>query len=120
MDCDTCNVIDTRANVINPRSGIHPDCNVNPSKSNSAKLSFPLPDVLTSSSGLKLAHLNVRSIKSNANNTIDQLRVMLNAQNIDIFAVSETWLGHNVSDAEIAIDGYDRLGRWLLVELLCM
>ena len=55
---------------------------------------------------IAFAHLNVRSIKSNANNTIDQLQVMFDTQHIDVWAVSETWLNPNVGDAEITVDGY--------------
>jgi len=88
------------------------------SKSKRSERSEPtsFPTVLKSKSGLKLAHLNARSLKCNANNTIDQLRVLLMNRDIDIFAVSETWLSPEVSDTEIQIDGYslirnDRNGR---------
>lgn len=77
-----------------------------PPKALASTYSAVLPKVLTNVSGLKLAHLNVRSLKSIRNNTIDQVRSLLEGQSIDVFAVSETWLNSEVSDAEVSIDGY--------------
>jgi hypothetical protein len=52
--------------------------------------------------GLTIGHLNVRSLK----NKIDQIRLMLQDQPLDVFAVSETWLNTNISDSEVAIPNY--------------
>ncbi len=57
-------------------------------------------------SGLKLAHLNVRSLKSRKNHTIDQVAILVESENIDIFCISETWLSPEVADSEITVDGY--------------
>ena len=51
---------------------------------------------------LKMSHLNVRSLTPK----IDEIRNMINDQNIDILTVSETWLDESVFDYEIHIDGY--------------
>ncbi len=59
------------------------------------------------SRGLKVEHLNIRSIY----NKIDSLKLLLNEKPFDIFTISETWL-----NSEISIPGYtfsrnDRDGR---------
>ena len=57
---------------------------------------------LAKEKGLKLVHLNVRSIFKK----IDQLRVILATPSIEILAISETWL-HNAHPMEsIHINGY--------------
>ena len=64
------------------------------------------------SRGLKVAHLNIRSIY----NKIDSLKLLLNEKPFDIFTISETWLNSDITDGEISIPGYtfsrnDRNGR---------
>ena len=64
------------------------------------------------SRGLKVAHLNIRSI---ANKT-DSLKLLLKDKPFDILTISETWLNPNITDNEITIPGYtfarqDRDGR---------
>ena len=54
------------------------------------------------SRGLKVAHLNIRSIY----NKIDSLKLLLNEKPFDIFTISETWLNSDITDGEISIPGY--------------
>ena len=55
--------------------------------------------------GLKIAHLNVRSLTGK----IDSLRIFLKENPFDVLTLSETWLKANVSDSEIFIPGYTLL-----------
>ena len=52
--------------------------------------------------GLKLAHLNVRSLV----NKIDDVRSLVDKNPFDIFTVSESWLNSSISDCEISFSGY--------------
>ena len=53
--------------------------------------------------GLKIAHLNVRSI----NNKIDQIQLeLLQGQFFDILTFSESWLNDLFEDAEVQIPGF--------------
>ena len=52
--------------------------------------------------GLKIAHLNVRSLYPK----IDEIRVVVISLHLDVMCISETWLNESISDGEIAIDGY--------------
>ena len=66
----------------------------------------PLPASSTSmnlnGNGLKLAHLNVRSLR----NKIDLVRYLLFQNPFDIFAISESWLDCTISNTDMGIDGY--------------
>ena len=62
--------------------------------------------------GLKIAHLNVRSIL----NKMDDVRSLIHNKRFDIFAFSETWLNPSIKDSELNIPGYtlirhDRTGK---------
>ena len=53
--------------------------------------------------GLKIAHLNVRSIR----NKIDQIQFeLLQGQFFDILTISESWLNDTIDDAEVQIPGF--------------
>ena len=52
--------------------------------------------------GLKVAHLNVRSLAPK----IEHLRILLTEHKIDVFAISETWLHDDIDDSEMFIAGY--------------
>ncbi|CAB4012961.1 Hypothetical predicted protein [Paramuricea clavata] len=55
------------------------------------------------SRGLKIAHLNIRSLPSK----LDELVVgMTNSKSFDILTLSETWLNPDISEDEINISGY--------------
>ena len=54
------------------------------------------------SQGLKIAHLNIRSILGK----MDTLKISLNENPFDILTISETWLTSDISDDEIYIPGY--------------
>ena len=62
--------------------------------------------------GLRISHLNVRSIIYK----MDSIRLMLKDKPFDVFSVSETWLNSDIPDSELAIEGYsftrqDRIDR---------
>ncbi|CAB3982124.1 Hypothetical predicted protein [Paramuricea clavata] len=63
---------------------------------------------------LRIAHLNVRSIKNR--NHLIQVRELMKEKNYDILALSESWLNSTVTNAEVEIEGFkltrlDRLGK---------
>lgn len=53
--------------------------------------------------GLKIAHLNIRSLK----HKIDQLRILLHDNALDVLAISESHLTDDVHKSQIEIDNYD-------------
>ena len=52
--------------------------------------------------GLRIAHLNINRLL----NKLDGIRDLLSDYNLDILALSETWLTRDISDDEINISGY--------------
>ena len=66
----------------------------------------------TRSRGLKIAHLNVRSLMPK----LESLKILLENKPFDVFTVSGTWLKTSILDNEIHLPGYscvrsDRLGK---------
>ena len=59
------------------------------------------------SKGFKIAHLNVCSLR----HKVDDVRILLNENDIDILCLTETWLDKNINDGDIRIDGY-KLSRF--------
>jgi hypothetical protein len=59
---------------------------------------------------LKLFHLNAQSLKNRDH--LIQIRVI--AQNVDILAISESWLNSSISNAEIEIQDYEVAALWTL------
>lgn len=59
-------------------------------------------DNISNHKGFKVTHINIRSIK----NKIDEMRVLLEQQQIDIMTISETWLTDNMENSCISIDNY--------------
>ena len=57
--------------------------------------------------GLKIAHLNIRSLR----NKTDSLRLELRNNSIDVLTLSETWLNSTIQDAEIQLPGYTCVRR---------
>ena len=57
---------------------------------------------LIAAKGLKLVHLNVRSLVKK----IDQLRLLLSDPRIEVLTLSETWLRHFHADSSLDIAGY--------------
>lgn len=55
-------------------------------------------------SGLKILHLNIRSLRNSAH--LLQLRELTNNRKFDIITISETWLNTTVTSGEVGIDGY--------------
>ena len=64
---------------------------------------------LKNEKGFKIVHINIRSLLKK----IDQLRLILEASNIDIFTISESWLHSKIDTGLIQIEGYNayRLDR---------
>ena len=54
---------------------------------------------------VKIAHLNVRSLKQRDH--FIQVKDTVQTNDFDVFTISETWLNCSVSDLEIEIPGYD-------------
>ena len=74
----------------------------------------PKPPSDMQRSKLRIAHLNVRSIKSR--NHLIHVRELMKDRNYDILALSESWLNSTVTNAEVEIEGFkltrlDRLGK---------
>ena len=73
----------------------------------------PGPDVYRTSgvkkksnnSDVKIAHLNVRSLKSRHHYVLVKETILTNK--FDIFTISESWLDDSVTDREVEIPGYD-------------
>lgn len=55
--------------------------------------------------GVKIAHLNIRSILANHDNLI----TVINELNPDILAITETWLDNQIGPEEVDIHGYNFL-----------
>ena len=55
-------------------------------------------------SKIKMAHLNIRSLKNR--NHLIQLQMLTREKAFDILAIAESWLNSTVTNAEIGIDGY--------------
>ena len=68
---------------------------------------FLFRNAIKSQGGLKLIHVNVRSLKGVNSCKIDQLRILLDDKFIDILAVSETWFNSTILDDEVGITGYN-------------
>ena len=58
---------------------------------------------LNAAKGFKLVHLNIRSLPKK----MDQLRVILEGSNIDIFTLSETWLHAKIDSQLLQVKGYN-------------
>ena len=83
------------------RSGdIHPQPGPIRQRNESAKLDIPQ----ALKANVKLAHLNVRSLKARENFCLVKDTVLQNG--FDIFTISETWADLTVSDASLEIPGY--------------
>ena len=61
-----------------------------------------LTQQLPSTRGLKISHLNIRSMYPKLNS----IRLLLRDQPFDIFTISETWLNPAITDQELLIPGY--------------
>ena len=60
---------------------------------------------LKGAKGFKIVRINIRSLPKK----IDQLRVILESSNIDIFTISETWLHNKIDSQLIQIPGYETI-----------
>ena len=60
-------------------------------------------EALNATKGLKLVHLNVRSVIKKK----DQLRILLANLNLDVITMSETWLASHMHTNLVTTDGYD-------------
>ena len=75
-------------------------------KSNTEESHEPT-SVLPSQQGFKLASLNINKLITH----IDQLRILLAHDEIDILSINETKLNETISDNEVSISGYDIIRR---------
>ena len=58
-------------------------------------------------SGLKLLYSNVQSI----NNKVDELRAIVDMENPDVIALTETWTNDTINDAYLHLDNYELVER---------
>ena len=58
----------------------------------------------SNSNRTKLVHLNARSLKNREH--LVQIKELVKEENVDILAVSESWLNSTTTNAEIEISGY--------------
>ena len=79
-------------------------------------------DTLSDLKGFKVVHLNVRSLYKK----IDQLRLLMQDTEIDIFTVSETWLKEHLNSQLYAIEDtapnhplFERQDRCSFFPVLC-
>lgn len=78
------------------------DIEVNPGPNKPSKES---PSRSKNNNNIKLAHLNVRSLKNRGH--FVQVKDTVTSLNFDVFTIFETWLDHGVSSLGIEIPGYD-------------
>lgn len=65
---------------------------------------FLMLDDMRKTRGLKIAHLNIRSLR----HKVDSLQLEgINNKTVDILTLSETWLDSTVEDSEIALPGFN-------------
>ena len=79
------------------------DVELNPGMSNLSK--FKNKSKSTRHNEVHISHLNIRSLKCREHYLL--LRDLISTKDFDIFTISESWLDHNVTDAEIQIPGYN-------------
>ena len=84
---------------IHPHPGPNSTSNSS-STSTNTNISFPC----NTKSNIRIAHLNIRSLKSREHFTLLKDSVVSN--NFDIFTISETWLDSSVNNESIHIPGY--------------
>ena len=58
---------------------------------------------------LNIGHINARSL--NVEDKFDEISTLVLDQNLDIFAVSETWLNHSIASDSLSIDGFSQIYR---------
>lgn len=93
--CDPCILPSTSLNSsVNSTS----DSSINSSNQESNDV---LP-IRVSSRGLKIGHLNVRSLYKN----IDSVKLLMDSKPFDTLTVSETWLSNTILTTEITLPGY--------------
>ena len=88
--------------VFHPVIKLVHDIEVNPGPNKPTKES---PTSSKNNNNIKIAHLNVRSLKNRGH--FVQVKDIVASHNFDVFTISETWLDHTVSNLEIEIPGYD-------------
>ena len=84
---------------IHPQPGPNSTSNSSPTSTN-ANITFPR----NTKSNIRIAHLNIRSLKSREHFILLKESVVSNS--FDIFTISETWLDSSVNNESIHIPGY--------------
>ena len=64
----------------------------------------PGPQFGSRTNNFTFGHLNARSL--NNEDKLDEISVLIEDHNVDIFAVSETWLNSQIPQSAVAIPGY--------------
>ena len=60
-------------------------------------------NIIAKSKGLKIANLNVNSLMKH----LDEIRLILNNNALDILAINESKIDNQISNNEIHIDGFN-------------
>ena len=63
---------------------------------------MPNPYECFSQKGMHFIHINIRSLLA----SIDEIRLLANKTNASVIAITESWLDHYITDAEILNSGY--------------
>ena len=61
-------------------------------------------DITSKSNGIKLVHLNARSLKNREH--LARIKELVNDEDVDVLAVSKPWLNSSTTNAEVEIPGY--------------
>ncbi|CAB3983858.1 RNA-directed DNA polymerase from transposon BS [Paramuricea clavata] len=91
-------VSDLMCGDVSPNPGLVTEYTTN----NSAEREVMYPKFSFESKGLRLGHLNVRSLPRH----LDEIKALVCLNNMDIFAMSETWLNSTWNDCELSVDNY--------------
>ena len=71
------------------------------------QLAFEIADELKNHYGLKIAHLNVNGLQSK----LHEVKILLEECKFDIFGITETHLHKDISNIEVAVDGYQLIRK---------
>ena len=92
---------DNATSVFRPIIQLLHDVELNPGPANCSTTN----EFEKSTGNVKIAHLNVRSLKCREHFVLVKEAILENK--FDIFTISETWLNSSVTDLEIEIPGYE-------------
>jgi hypothetical protein len=109
LKCSTCCKFSHRSchNNLYPSHKINIDkwvCNTCSEVTTGLRIPPTSAEVTTLERGIRIGHLNGRDLLSKSKLT--DVKIIINRDNYDILAITESWLWPEVTDSEIDIDGY--------------